>query len=136
MFPPANAWMSGAGKPGMLTIAIHPTYLSELDVFVCPSRDKVPVPTAATPALGECYPYLGLEIASVADILALFGGQAPKVLSTRSPADAMVLSDDSSNHAEGVRLVGGNMLSADGHVAWVKYGQFPFDAGTLALFNP
>ena len=134
-FPPANSWLTGAGKPGMLTAAVSPTYVTDLAVFHCPSRGGSARPAAVAAALGDSYPYLGLELGRFEDILAVFGPNPPPRLSTRSPPATMVISDDSSNHAPGSLTQGGNLLHVDGHASWLTYGRFPYDPATLSLFN-
>jgi len=136
-FPLANNWMApGADKPGMLTAPVYPQYFSELAIFHCPGNTRAEFPAPEDASLGASYPYMGLELAQYDDILALFPPQYRQIpLSTRSPADCMVLSDDSSNHSSGSRRTGGNVLYIDGHVFWRNIGNFPYDAGTLALFG-
>jgi len=133
-YPPANNWMAGA-KPGILTAAVHPAPFAELELFRCPGNPTAAVPRPTDNALGESYPYLGLELRRYEDILAVFSATPPPRLSLRSEPDAMVLSDDSSNHASGSLRTGGNLLSVGGHVAWINLGRFPYDPATLALFN-
>ena len=134
-YPPANNWMApGGGRPGILTATVYPAYLSQLEPFLCPSNKTAQAPKSTDTALGVCYLYTGLELASFGDIMALFGPTPPRHLTTRSPARMMVLSDDSSNHAHGAQKNGGNLLYADGHVTWIPLGTFPYDPPTLALF--
>lgn len=136
-YPPANHWMApGADKPGMLTAAVYPRYFDELTIFRCPGDTQTHGPDAGDASLGQSYPYMGLELARYADILALFPPRLQQVpLSTSSSADCMVLSDDSSNHASGSLRTGGNVLYIDGHVLWRNIGNFPYDLETLTLFG-
>ena len=134
-FPPANDWLSGAGRPGIRTGAVYPTYFSDLAIFVCPAAPNPVTPLPSDSGLGAYYPYLGLELTSYNDILSIFGPTPPRPLTTRSPPNCMVLSDDSANHRRGARTGGGNLLYVDGHVEWMHLGQFPYDPATLALFN-
>jgi prepilin-type N-terminal cleavage/methylation domain-containing protein/prepilin-type processing-associated H-X9-DG protein len=134
-YPGGNDWMTSGEEPGILTALVYPDYIPQLKVFLCPSRSDLRAPEPEDDHLGGSYPYMGLELARFEDILAIFGPSPPRPLRTSSPPEAMVLSDDHTNHMRGEDVVGGNLLYADGHAVWVHPGTFPFDPQTLGMFE-
>jgi len=134
-YPLSNDWMRTGDEPGIQTALVYPRYITQLEVFLCPSNRALRAPQPADAALGGSYPYMGIELARFEDILALFGPSPPRPLRTASPAEVMVLSDDRTNHIRGDEVAGGNLLYADNHAEWVNPGTFPFDPQTLSLFE-
>ncbi len=134
-YPLGNDWMRTGEEPGIQTRLVYPEYIPQLKVFLCPSRQEGVIHQPTDEHLGGSYPYMGLELSRFEDLLALFGPTPPKRIRTSSPAEAMVMSDDQTNHMKGSDLQGGNLLYADGHAVWVHPGTFPFDPATLGMFE-